>query len=253
MRLVGRRRRGELGVIRAQDLRPDSVPAEMFRTLRTNVQFSLIDVERAILIVTSPLASEGKTFVSAHLGVAFARAGKRVFVVDADFRHPTLHTSFGLKNDVGLAEVLLGEVRLGDALKRTQVDDNALASSLYVLPTGKRPPNPAELLGSQRMSATLDALKEAAELVIVDCPPTIPVTDAGVLAAEGDAAILVAASSLTRRATLQRATEALRKSGANVIGVVLNFMADPDRYHYVYPYPASENGGRSRKARSPSA
>ena len=237
-------------VVRAADLRPDSVPSEMFRTLRTNIQFSLIDKERAVLVVTSPLADEGKTFTSSHLGVAFARAGKRVFVVDADFRHPSLHTYFGVRNEVGLAEVLLGEVRLSDALKRSDVDDNALASTLYVLPTGKRPPNPAELLGSQRMAVTLEALRDAAELVIVDCPPTIPVTDAAVLGPVTDGVILVAAAGVTRRPSLQRATEILSKSGANVIGVILNLSSDADHGYYLYPVPAKRNGQGTRRTSS---
>jgi len=127
-------------IVRAADLRPDSVPAEMFRTLRTNIQFSLVDKERAVVIVTSPLAEKGKTFVTSHLGVAFARAGKRVFVVDADFRHPSLHAYFGVRNDVGLAEVLLGEVRLGDAGPSVRAG----------APASPRPPHAASLPARRR-------------------------------------------------------------------------------------------------------
>src|SRR5688572_20934026 len=106
MAILRRRKLQNLPNILVSDLKPDSVPAEMFRTLRTNVQFSLVDKERATIVVTSPLAEEGKTLVSSHLGLAFARAGRRVFVVDADFRHPSIHNYLGIPNDVGLAEVL---------------------------------------------------------------------------------------------------------------------------------------------------
>jgi capsular exopolysaccharide synthesis family protein len=224
--------------IRVTELKSDSVPAEMFRTLRTNVQFSLVDRERAAIVVTSPLAEEGKTLVSSHLGLAFARAGKRVFVVDADFRHPSVHQYFGVPNDVGLAEVLLGDVALTDALKKVQVEDEP-TTTMYVLTTGRRPPNPAELLGSRRMATTLTALKEVAELVIVDCPPIVPVTDAGVLAPAVDGTLIVAASSITRRHALQRAVDLLHKTGANILGVVLNFVSGSDSagYYYAYPYP----------------
>jgi capsular exopolysaccharide synthesis family protein len=234
----------QLPEITVRDLKSDAVPAEMFRTLRTNIQFSFVDKDRASFIVTSPLAEEGKTLVSSHLGVAFARAGKRVVVVDADFRHPSVHEYFEQRNDLGLAEVLLGELRLGDALKKVQLDEGGYSTSLYVLTTGRRPPNPAELLGSRRMQATLAALKEAAELVVVDCPPIVPVTDAGVLAPFVDGVLVVAASGITRRHALQRAVELVGATGGTMLGVVLNFVSGSDAYgyYYAYPYPARPTG-----------
>lgn len=245
------RRRGRLQSlpdILLTDLKSDSVPAEMFRTLRTNVQFALVDRERAAIVVTSPLAEEGKTLVSSHLGLAFARAGKRVFLVDADFRHPSIHHYLNVKNDVGLSEVLLGDVTLADAVKKVNVEDEP-PTTMWVLTTGRRPPNPAELLGSRRMAATLQALKEAAEIVIVDCPPIVPVTDAGVLAPAVDATLMVAASSITRRHALERAVDLLNKTGANIIGVVLNFVSGADSTGYYYAYPYGNDGeaaGRTR-------
>jgi capsular exopolysaccharide synthesis family protein len=239
--VFGRRQQLQsLPFVRVDELRPDSVPAEMFRTLRTSLAFSLVDQERSAILVTSPMAEEGKTLVTSHLGLAFARAGKRVVVVDADFRHPSLHQYLGVPNDAGLAEVLLGDVSLADALKKVQIDDDPPVS-LFVLTTGRRPPNPAELLGSRRMATTLAALKEAAELILVDCPPIVPVTDAGVLAPASDGAIIVAASGVTRRNALQRAVELLEKTGTNILGVVLNFLSGSDAagYYYAYPYPKS--------------
>ncbi len=229
-----------LSMVRVSQLRADSVPAEMFRTLRTNLAFSLVDRERSAIIVTSPLAEEGKTLVASHLGLAFARAGKRVVVVDADFRHPSLHQYLDVPNRIGLSEVLLGDVALPDALQKLQIDDDPPVT-MFVLTTGRRPPNPAELLGSRRMATTVTALKEAAELVIVDCPPIVPVTDAGVLAPATDGAIIVAASGVTRRNALQRAVELLEKTGTNLLGVVINLLSGSDAsgYYYAYPYPKS--------------
>ncbi len=230
-----------LPFVKVADLRPDSVPAEMFRTLRTNLSFSLVDRERSAIVVTSPLAEEGKTLVTSHLGLAFARAGKRVVVVDADFRHPSLHHYLGVPNGAGLSEVLLGDVPLADALMKIQIDDDP-PTTMFLLTTGRRPPNPAELLGSRRMATTLAALKEAAELVIVDCPPIVPVTDAGVLAPATDGAVIVAASGITRRNALQRAVELLEKTGTNVLGVVLNFLSGSDAAGHYYPYPYPKAG-----------
>lgn len=252
MTRLGRRKRLQnLPDILVSDLKPDSVPAEMFRTLRTNVQFSLVDKDNAAILITSPLAEEGKTLVASHLGLAFARAGRRVFVIDADFRHPSIHQYFGVPNAIGLSEVLLGEATLADALQKVQVEDDP-PTTMYLMTTGRRPPNPAELLGSRRMATTLQALKDAAELVIVDCPPIVPVTDAGVLAPGVDGALLVAASGVTRRHALTRAVDLLNKTGTNILGVVLNFVSGSDStgYYYGYPYGTTDSAPKAsaRKA-----
>src|SRR5205823_7989109 len=161
---------------------PTSSAAEAYRALRTAIQFTALDRPMRTVQVTSPSAAEGKTTTLANLGVALARAGQRVVLVDCDLRRPRIHQFFGLTNDVGFTSVLLGEVTLADAVQ--EIPDERL---MMLLASGVLPPNPSELLSSRRTVQVLSALQAESDIVLLDCPPVLPVTDASVLSARVDA------------------------------------------------------------------
>ena len=237
---IGRigRRQDELIVID----RPRSPIAEAYRALRTNVRFSSLDKPLRTLLVTSPSVTEGKSITVANLSVAMAQAGLRVAAVDADLRRPRQHRIFDLERSEGLTESLL-EGRLNGALCPVEnVED------LQVLPSGELPHNPAEMLGSQRMQDLLDELAGQVDVVILDSPPLLPVTDAALLAQRVDGVLLVIEAGRTRRTVAQHAVENLRQINANLLGVVLN--AVPLRkagYYYYQKYYG--DGGKRRERR----
>jgi non-specific protein-tyrosine kinase len=216
-------------------LYPRSPASEAFRTLRTNVDFASVDLPITSLLVTSSVPAEGKTTVAANLAVAFAQAGRRTILVDADLRHPEVHLVFKCGNEIGLTTLLrsdLGGSR--DALQSTE------QANLWILPAGPIPPNPAELLGSQKMRAIIENLKQNADIVIFDSPPLRAVTDAAILAPVVDATILIILAGRTRGAAVRLGREALARVGARVIGATLNRVGvgNVDAYHdYVDPDP----------------
>ena len=163
---------------------PKSPIAEAYRTLRTNIQYAKVDGELKVLLFTSAGPGEGKSTVAANTAVALAQAGHKVILVDCDLRKPVQHHVFHL-NKKGLTNCLVGESPAIELLQETEVPN------LRVLTSGPIPPNPAELLGSSRMGQALETLKEAADYVIIDSPPTIAVTDACVLSQRADGVILV--------------------------------------------------------------
>ena len=224
-----------------------SLAVEAYRTLRTNLQFSSLDRPLRSLVVTSAVATEGKTTTAANLAVVMAQAGKRVALVDADLRRPSTHKLFGLSNGTGLTIALVEEPSaLNGFLQETEVED------LCLLSAGPVPPNPQELLGSQRMEELLRKLEESVDIVILDTPPTLVVADANVLAARADGVLLVVNTGRTRRTAVQRAAEGLRQVGANLLGGVLN-MVDTgagrssyyyDSYYYSRYYGDHRGDGR---------
>lgn len=206
---------------------PRSPVAEAYRTLRTNIQFSSLDRKVRTLLVTSTGAAEGKSTTIANLGVTFALTGNRVVLVDSDLRRPSLDKIFGLANQHGLTSLMLDESDPVAALQTTPVE------RLRVLTSGPLPPNPSELLASQRLDRIVSALSDAADIVLFDSPPIIAVTDAAVLARKVDAVLLVVSAGKTRREHAARARQLLEKVGANVLGVVLNnAQIDESLYQY---------------------
>ncbi|MCT2089514.1 polysaccharide biosynthesis tyrosine autokinase [Micrococcus terreus] len=188
---------------------------EAVRQLRTNLKFVSIDNPPRTISFTSANPGEGKSTVVASLGLALAAAGDRVIVIDADLRRPRQATLFGVEGRVGLSEVLAGQVPLEDALQVVGDD------GMVLLPAGRTPPNPSELLGSERMKSLLEQLSQDS-LVLVDAPPVLPVTDSTLLATSVDGTVLVVKHAKTRREHVEVARDMLGKVQANVIGVVLN-------------------------------
>jgi polysaccharide biosynthesis transport protein len=226
--------------------RPKSPPAEAYRSLRTAIRFMSLDRPLRVLQVTSPTAAEGKTTTSANLAVSIAQTGQRVALVSCDLRKPRLHEFFGLDVGPGFTSVLVGESRLDQALREVEGVEN-----LFVLPSGPVPPNPSELLSSIKTQQLFRNLAEDFDLVIVDSPPVLPVSDASVIAAWADGVLLVTASRVSTRRDTRRSIEVLERVNAVVIGAVLNVAAQTDsyayyRYGYGYeyaPYAAADHEG----------
>lgn len=198
-------------------LYPRSTVTEAYRALRTNVEFASVDAPLQTLLVTSASPREGKTVTASNLAVVFAQAGRNVLLVDADLRRPGVDALFKLPNTIGLTTLLMGDgTTLGSVAQATE------QAGLRVITTGPLPPNPSELLGSQRMQAVLKLLKSSAEIVIFDSPPVQAVTDAAVLSSFTDGTLLVIDATRSRRRPVVRAQETLARAGANTVGVVLN-------------------------------
>jgi len=194
---------------------PRSDAAEAYRTLATNIQFSSLDRPVRTLLVTSASSDEGKTTVLANLAVTLASTGRRVVVVDCDLRRPRLHTVFGVQDGPGLTSMILDESLAPPYQEST-------SPNVRVVSSGPLPPNPAELLGSERMARAVAQIAADADFVLFDAPPVTVVSDAAMLAARLDGVVLVVDSGRTRREAGRRAKEQLDRVGARLLGVVLS-------------------------------
>ena len=231
-------------------LYPRSITAEAYRSLRVNVEFASLDEPIKTLLVTSAAPGEGKSITASNLAVVFAQAGRRVLLVDADLRWPSIHNYFDLPNDHGLTTLLRGEATDVDSVTHPTEQPN-----LRVLTTGPLPPNPAEQLGSQRMQIVIEMLRDYADVVIFDSPPLLAVADAAVLSAFADGSLLVIDASRSRRRQVAVATAALSHAGAKILGAVLNRVAGSDSFHYAGHYgevnPASRPEMQAGRAETP--
>ena len=216
--------------------------SEAFRTLRTNVQFTSVDSETKKIMVTSAGPREGKSSTVANLAVSIAQTGKTVLVVDADLRNPTQHKLFGCDNVQGLSVALVQ-----DQDNRSYVRETAVPG-LQLITGGPIPPNPAELVGSKRMKRLIEEFSEEFDIILIDTPPIVAVTDAAILAQEVDGVILVLASGEVNKDFAQRAKEQLDKVGAKILGAVLN-KADmkTSEYYYYYYYHGSDDPKKKHK------
>ncbi len=215
-----------------------SARAEAMRQLRTNLQFVNVDRPLRSIVVTSAVPNEGKSTTSCNLGIAFAEAGYRVLLVDADLRRPKLAEYLDLEGAVGLTNVLAGQVALVDAMQQWG------NSGLWVLSSGAIPPNPSELLGSRNMADLLVALTEGFDMVIIDTPPLLPVTDAAVIAAVADGCLLVSRYGKTKTTQAAGAAAALTAVGARLHGCVFNMVPRKRSSTYYYGYTPL-NGARA--------
>jgi succinoglycan biosynthesis transport protein ExoP len=221
---------------------PGSVAAEAYRRLRTNLRALSSDHHVRSFVVSSAVASEGKTLVTANLGIAFAQAGARVILVDADLRRPALTDLLGLPSRVGLSTVLVEELPV-EASLQTWRD----GLPLEVLASGWQPPDPSELLESARFAAVLEALTERADLVIVDAPALLPVADAAILARLTWGIVLVASLASTRTEQLETAARSLDAVDAQLLGVVLNRLPARNAFRYRTPGPWPDRGMAGRR------
>lgn len=204
---------------------PKSPEAEMFRNLRTNIQFMNANSEKKVMVVTSTVPGEGKSYISANLAAAFAQLDKKVLIIDADMRKGRQYSLFNLKPRPGISNFLSGVVEQGfigeknniaNYIQETDVDN------LYLIPAGNVPPNPSELLVSTKMQAMIEELAQNFDVIIFDAPPCLIVADALILARLVDFSIIVTAQNATKMDNLKRAKAAIENVGGKVAGVVLN-------------------------------
>ncbi len=204
---------------------PKSPEAEMFRNLRTNIQFMNADSEKKVMVVTSTIPGEGKSYVSANLAAAFAQLDKKVLIIDTDMRKGRQYTIFNLKPRPGISNFLSGVVEqdfVGEKEDIRNYIQETDIENLYLIPAGNVPPNPSELLVSTKMKAIIDDLIQAFDIIIFDVPPCLIVTDALILARLVDFTLIVSAQNVTKMENLKRAKLAIENVGGKVAGVVLN-------------------------------
>ena len=220
---------------------PQSPRAEAVRRLRTNLQFLDLGEELTSIVVTSALPGEGKSTITANLAITLADAGKRVVLVDADLRRPSVAEYMGVEGQTGLTTVLIGRATLTD-VTQPWGDGN-----LHVLPSGQVPPNPSEMIGSQAMRWVIGQLTQQYDMVIVDAPPLLPVTDAAILSRVTSGALMVTAAHRSHRSDLAEGIDALDAVGARLLGIVLNRV--PRKHGDSYTYYDQEGQRKRRSSR----
>ncbi|MGK9431419.1 CpsD/CapB family tyrosine-protein kinase [Bacillus atrophaeus] len=223
-----RKKKAKRGLAQISVLQNKSLVAEQYRTIRTNIAFSSVQTNLRSILVTSSVPGEGKSFSAANLAAVFAQQEKKVLLVDADLRKPTIHETFQLENVTGLTNVLVGTCSLSETVQQTPIDN------LYILTCGPTPPNPAELLSSKAMGDLILDIYDQYSLVIFDSPPLLAVADGQILANQTDGSVLVVLSGKTKIDTVQKAKDALEQSKAKLLGALLNKkkLKKPDLYSY---------------------
>ncbi|KOS69860.1 capsular biosynthesis protein [Lysinibacillus contaminans] len=207
-----------------------SLISEQFRTMRTNIRFSMPDQDIKSLLVTSSIAGEGKSTNAANLGVVFAQEGKRVLIIDADMRKPTLHHTFRTLNSSGLSDVLTRQQIYFNVIQKTSVE------GLSVIPSGPLPPNPVELLSSKTMDILMQDLRKDYDIVILDAPPLLSVSDAQILSNKCDGTLLIVNMDVAQKVDVLKAKATLSSSKAKILGVVLNNIKIPKNHYYYQTY-----------------
>jgi len=210
------------------EVNPKSPISEAYKVLRTNVDFANFDADIHTVMVTSSRMSEGKSTTTANLAVTYAQTGKRVLLIDADMRKPTQHKLFGLSNRYGLTSALTNNSELREVVLETGIDQ------LSLLPSGPVPPHPSEMLASQRMETLLERARESYEMVLIDTPPMMAVTDAQILAAKCDGVILVIDAGKVKKEMARKVKTKLQHAHARMLGVVLNNVSRSGADSYAY-------------------
>ncbi|MEZ2457729.1 CpsD/CapB family tyrosine-protein kinase [Salinicoccus roseus] len=213
------------------DKQPKSPVSEQFRTVRTNIMYSNIDKEIKTVLVTSATPGAGKSTTAANLAVAYAQSGKRTVLIDADLRRPTTHYTFEVTNQRGMSTAIVQDVPVENIVKETEVEN------LDIITSGPIPPNPSELLSSNKMIHMLKTFYMHYDMVIIDSPPLLAVTDAQVLSKIADGTVLVTNVAENNRDKLREAKDLLDKADANILGVVMNnkkMNTKKDDYYYYY-------------------
>jgi len=202
--------------------------SEQYRTIRTNLQYASVDNDLQTLLITSSTPAEGKSMTTANLAVVYAQQGKKVLLIDADLRKPTVHYTFRLDNLNGLSNLLVGDGHLSQIVESSSIDN------LDIISSGPIPPNPSELLGSKMMQTLINEAKQQYDIIIFDTPPVLAVTDAQILANIVDGTVLVVRSDKTEYEAAIKAKETLEKSSAKLLGTVLNDVEKKNGNYYYY-------------------
>lgn len=212
---------------------PMSVVTEQVKTIRTNLNYAMVGKPLKTLMITSAIQGEGKSTVGSNLAVEYAKKGLQVLLVDANLRRPTIHQTFAISNQRGVSSWLSGQL--------TDVNEAIypVLDHLFVMPSGPKPPNPAELLASDRMTEFLTVATRKLDLVIVDAPPILPVTDARILAGQVDGTVLVVRQNFVEKVAVRQAVSALKNARAQLLGTILNDV-DIKTHGYGYGYYGTE-------------
>ena len=211
--------------------KPQSNISEAYRTIRTGIEFSNLDKDLKIICITSSKKDEGKTTVLSNLGVSFAKIDKKVLLIDADLRNPSISKMFDTSNTQGLMDILLGKKNIQDCVKKTKQEN------LYILTGGTIPPNPAEVLSSKKMSEFIESIKDEYDYIFIDSPPVGVVSDASIISAYSDGVIFVVGANEVDSNLAKIAKERLDSVKANIVGVILNkFKTDTNSEYYNYSY-----------------
>lgn len=223
---------------------PKSPIAEVFRTLRTNIQFMNSKKSLKTLLVTSTMPGEGKSWVAANLAITFAQAGKKVLIIDADMRKGRQHVMFNIENRVGLSNFLSGIDEMGrnenlDILKYVRATE---IQNLFLIPAGNVPPNPSELLASETTINMIEKLKEVFDFIIFDGTPSLLVTDALIVARLVDSTVIVTEHNGTKKENLEKVKKDIENVGGNIVGVILNKIPiNAKKYMETYYYSSNTN------------
>ena len=221
--------------------KPKSVAAEAYRSLRTNIQYSSFDNKYQTLVVTSANPGEGKTTVAGNLALALAQGESKVLLVDCDMRRPSIHKTFKISNTYGISDLLVGNKKMESVAHK--YNDN-----LTIVPSGKIPPNPAEMLGSKAMTAFLEEMKKHFDYIVLDTPPLQAVTDAQILSTKVDGSLIVVRAGVTKKDAVHNAVSIINKVNGNIIGTVLNAADNSkDKYYYYYGDEEGRTGRRTKR------
>ena len=205
---------------------PMSVFTEQIKTIRTNIKFAASEKGLRTLMVTSASVGEGKSTIAANLAIEYAKEGQKVLLVDADLRRPTVHKTFRITNQEGLSSWLSRQVE--DINEVVHI----VSENLFVMTSGPKPPNPAELLGSVLMNELLTSATHKLDMVIVDAPPVLPVTDSQLLGNKIDGTVLVVRQNVAQKNAVRDAVAILKRSHANILGAVLNDISNTRQNGY---------------------
>ncbi|MCM3630335.1 CpsD/CapB family tyrosine-protein kinase [Paenibacillus glycanilyticus] len=212
-------------------INPRSPVSETYRTLRTNIEFAAIDSALQVIMVSSAGPGEGKSTTIANLAVTYSQSDRKVVLIDADMRKPTAHKTFQISNRFGLSSVISQQSTLQEVIQSTDIPN------MDVITAGPIPPNPAEMLASKRMTALLDELRTMYDIILVDTPPLLAVTDAQIAATKSDGVVLVVDQGRVKRQFAQKAIQNLQNVNARILGVVLNNVkrrSNEEAYYYYY-------------------
>lgn len=229
------------GVMLVAFAEPKHVVSEQFRTVRTNIEFAGAALDQCqVVMFTSSAMSEGKSTVSANVAVTWAQAGKKVLLIDTDLRRPKLQATFRTLNLDGVTTVLTGKNSVSDVIEPSFVNN------LDILTSGPIPPNPSELLNSKRMASILDWARDNYDIVVLDAPPVLAVSDVQVLVPKTDGVVVVAKMGKTLKGDLRRTVEVLKLAKATILGCVerVNTKRGDRGYGYGYGYGYSSESGK---------
>ena len=223
------------------ETKPKSIEAEAYRSLRTNIQYSSFDKKYQTLVVTSANPGEGKSTVSGNLALVLAQGESKVLLVDCDMRRPSVHKKFRISNTYGISDLLVGNKKMESVAHK--YNDN-----LTIVPSGKIPPNPAEMLGSKAMTAFLEEMKKHFDYIVLDTPPLQAVADAQILSTKVDGSLIVVRAGVTKKDAVHNAVSIINKVNGNIIGTVLNAADNSkDKYYYYYGDEEGRTGRRTKR------